>query len=119
MRMVRLGLLLAAELCGLVLPPAVDRAARGDRAALKLARAVERHLFDPRPSRFDGLVFHARMRERARDRLSYLANVAFTPSGADWEALRLPRVLFPLYALTRPIRLAAKYGRRLVAPPRD
>jgi hypothetical protein len=59
------------------------------------------------------------MRERGRDQLSYLASVAFTPSGADWESLRLPRALFPLYVVTRPIRLAAKYGRRLVSPPRD
>lgn len=119
LRMLRLGLLLAADLCGLVPPPDVAAAVRRDRAALKLARTVERGLFDARPSRFDGLVFHARMRERARDQLGYLASVAFTPSGADWEALRLPRALFPLYALTRPIRLAAKYGRRLVSRPRS
>jgi hypothetical protein len=119
LRMLRLGLILAADLCGLDLPTSVPAAVRRDRVALKLARAVEHRLFDQRPSRFDGLVFHARMRERARDQLSYLANVAFTPSGADWEALRLPRALFPLYVVTRPIRLAAKYGRRLVSPPRD
>jgi hypothetical protein len=119
LRMVRLGLLLAADLCGLVLPAAEAGPARRDRAALKLARSVEHGLFDPRPSRFDGLIFHARMRERGRDQLSYLASVAFTPSGADWESLRLPRPLFPLYVVTRPIRLAAKYGRRLVSPPRD
>lgn len=115
LRMVRLGLLLAADLCGLALPAHVAGPARLDRAALKLARSVERSLFDPRPSRFDGLIFHARMRERSRDQLSYLANVAFTPSGADWEALRLPRALFPFYALTRPVRLAVKYGRRLIS----
>ncbi|MEA2677132.1 MAG: hypothetical protein QOJ81_1273 [Chloroflexota bacterium] len=119
LRMVRLGLLLAADLCAAPIAATVLVAARRDRASVKLARSVEAALFDPRPSRFDGLIFHARMRERARDQLGYLANVAFTPSGADWEALRLPRALFPLYALTRPIRLAAKYGRRLVSPPRS
>ncbi|HUP83130.1 MAG TPA: nucleotidyltransferase family protein [Candidatus Limnocylindria bacterium] len=119
LRMLRLGLLLAADLCAAPIPAEVLGAARRDRAALKLARTVEAALFDPSPSRFDGLVFHAQMRERASDRLRYLASVTFTPSGADWESLRLPRVLFPLYAVTRPVRLAAKYGRRLVSPPRD
>lgn len=118
LRMVHLGLLLAADLCGATVPDSLLAQAHRDRAAVKLARAVESALFDPRPGRFDGLVFHARMRERARDQLGYLASVAFTPSGADWEALRLPRALFPLYALTRPVRLAAKYGRRLMSPRR-
>jgi hypothetical protein len=118
LRMVRLGLLLAVDLCGAPIPVSVLDPARRDRAAVKLTHTVESALFDPRPSRFDGLVFHARMHERARDQLGYLASVAFTPSGADWEALRLPRALFPLYALTRPVRLAAKYGRRLISPRR-
>lgn len=118
-RMVRLGLLLAADLCGATtIPDALLTGARGDAAARALARDVSARLFDPRPSRFDALTFHARMRERRSDQLRYLVSVAFTPSGADWGALHLPRPLFPLYALTRPVRLAAKYGRRLVSPPR-
>ena len=117
LRMVRLGQLLAADLCGAAIPDRLLRAARDDRTAAALARTVARTLFDQRPSRFDALAFHARMRERSRDQLGYLVSVAFTPSGADWEALRLPRPLFPFYALTRPVRLAIKYGRRLVSPP--
>jgi hypothetical protein len=119
LRMVRLGLLLGADLCGTdAIPAALLAAARGDRVAQVLARDVAARLFDPRPSRFDGLTFHARMRERPSDQLRYLVNVAFTPSGADWGALHLPPALFPLYTLTRPVRLILKYGRRLVSPPR-
>jgi hypothetical protein len=44
-------------------------------------------------------------------------SVAFTPSGADWEAFSLPRRLFPVYALTRPLRLFWKYGRRALSRP--
>jgi hypothetical protein len=119
LRMVRLGLLLAKDVCAAnSIPDGQMRSARSDGTARALARDVLSRLFDPTPSRFDALTFHARMRERRRDQLRYLVNVAFTPSGADWGALHLPRALFPLYALTRPVRLAAKYGRRLVSPPR-
>ena len=118
LRMVRIGLLLAVDLCGAPIPADMAAAARSDGVARRLAHDATAALFDPRPSRFDALVFHARMRERARDQLLYLLSVAFTPSGADWEALHLPRQLFPLYALTRPVRLAIKYGRRLASPPR-
>ena len=118
LRMVWLGLLLAADLCAAPMPEEVLRAARGDRVAAALATSVAQTIFDQRPSRFDALLFHARMRERGRDQARYLLNVAFTPSGADWGTLHLPAVLFPLYAVTRPVRLAVKYGRRLVAPPR-
>ncbi len=118
LRMVHLGLLLAAELCAADLPGAVARSAGQDGTARRLTESVKRDLFNPQPRRFDSLVFHARMRERSSDQIRYLLNVAFRPSGADWEALRLPRLLFPLYALTRPIRLARKYGNRLLSKPR-
>ena len=120
MRMVAIGLLLAHDLCGAALPEEVVCELRIDRTAGSLVRSASRALFNPGPSRFDGLFFHARMRERSRDRARYLLSVAFTPSGADWEGLSLPRVLFPVYVVTRPVRLALKYGRRLLArTPRD
>jgi hypothetical protein len=120
LRIVAMGLILAQDVCGAALPGDVMDKVRSDRTALGLAGRVGRALFDPRPSRFDALSFHARMRERPRDRARYLFSVAFTPSGADWESLSLPRRLFPVYALTRPVRLAWKYGRRaLRRAPRD
>lgn len=112
LRMVHLGLLLASDLCAAAIPSSVVRSARGDRVAVGLASEVGRDLFDPRSHRADALVFHTRMRERSVDRVRYLFNVFFTASGADWEALALPRGLFPLYALIRPLRLSLKYGRR-------
>lgn len=113
-RMVNLALLLAVDVCRACPPSWVVARARSDRTAGRLAAEVQRDLFDPQPSPFDALLFHARMRERSRDQLLYLFSVLFTPSGADWEAIKLPRLLFPLYALTRPVRLAVKYGRRFV-----
>ena len=56
-------------------------------------------------------------------RLRYLAARALLPSADDREFLRLPLVLYPMYYLLRPVRVALKEGpaalRRLVrsAPP--
>lgn len=117
LRMVVIGFVLAVDVCGASLPVEVIRTLRADRTAVALAHQAHQGLFDPRPRRTDALFFHARMRERPGDRLRYLVNVAFRPSGADWEGITLPRALFPVYALTRPLRLAWKYGRRALGRP--
>jgi hypothetical protein len=46
-RVLRVALLLAEELCGTVLPPAVAADAHGDAAAEAIARTVTSRLFDP------------------------------------------------------------------------
>lgn len=114
-RMVNLGVILAAGLCDAQIPGFVLAAARGDSVAGRLAAEVVRELFAPRTRRADAIAFHTRMRERTRDRARYLFNVLFQPSGADWEALSLPRGLFRIYSVTRPFRLGLKYGRRLLS----
>jgi len=113
-RMVNLGMLLSMDVAGARLPRRIAAAARADRTAARLSADVQLNLFSPQPHRLDSLIFHARMRERSSDQLRYLFNVLFTPSGADWESLALPRPLFPLYALTRPVRLSLKYGARVL-----
>jgi hypothetical protein len=114
LRMVHLGILLAVQFAAAPVPDDVVGMARADRVAVRLAADVTGELFDPRLHRADALVFHTRMRERPGDRLRYVLNVLFTPSGADWHALALPRALFVLYTVTRPIRLSLKYGRRFL-----
>jgi len=58
--------------------------------------------------------FQLRVRERWRDRLRCAVRGAVTPTVTDWAWPHLPEALFPLYYLTRPIRLAARCGRRLL-----
>jgi hypothetical protein len=58
-------------------------------------------------------VFHARVRERWRDRVRGVLPGLFTPGPGDWETVPLPDSLFFLYRLLRPIRLALKYARVL------
>jgi hypothetical protein len=49
-----------------------------------------------------------RLRERPSDRLRFLMRLALTPGPGEWQAVRLPKPLFPLYRLVRLTRLAAK-----------
>jgi hypothetical protein len=49
-----------------------------------------------------------RLREQQKDRLRFLQRLIFTPGPSEWQAVRLPRPLFPLYRLVRLSRLAAR-----------
>jgi hypothetical protein len=49
-----------------------------------------------------------RLRERTRDRLRFAFRLAFTPSVGEWQSVRLPASLFPLYRLVRLVRLAKR-----------
>jgi hypothetical protein len=52
-----------------------------------------------------------RLRERRVDRLRFLARLTFTPGPGEWEVIRLPRALFPLYRVVRLARLAGRFAR--------
>jgi hypothetical protein len=58
-----------------------------------------------------------RSRERWRERARFLSRLIFTPSAGEWEAIRLPAILFPLYRLVRIFRLAARTLSTSSAPP--
>jgi hypothetical protein len=115
LRMVKLGVLLAASLANAAIPRWVLRAAQSDQSARTLSAQVHATLFHGHSSNLGEFVFHARMRERARDRSRYVLGILFTPSRSDWEAVTMPRVLFPLYSAVRPFRLAVKFGTRAAA----
>ncbi len=107
MRMVNAALALAMNICAATLPDEVAAGVRADTAARSLARMARKSLFDRQPGRSAELRFHFRMWDRASDRLRYLANIALTPSVADWEFISLPRPLSPLYLIVRPVRMAS------------
>jgi len=52
------------------------------------------------------LRIHLSARERLRDRLRYLVIRGIKPSYNDWRSMPLPRCMFPVYYITRPVRLA-------------
>jgi hypothetical protein len=59
-----------------------------------------------------------RLRERRREKLGHLARVLLVPTLAERRLVRLPRPARLLYYPLRPLRLAGKWGVRLLAGPR-
>ncbi len=111
-RCVLLAVRLAVDLLGADVPREVwsrvesDHAAR-DLAAYAYAR-LDRESFSTNPEWF-GFQFRLLAGPADRFRLfwSYLR-----PNESDWRAVPLPRALFPLYIVIRPLRLAWKFGVR-------
>jgi hypothetical protein len=115
-RTVLLALLLARDALGLALPGDVDRSIAADPALHGLADEARGLWFgaevDGEKATPANLRFNARLRDGAADRARYAARWLFLPSPEDWAWVRLPDALAPLYRVLRPLRLAARYGRR-------
>ena len=116
-RILSLGLSLASELLEAPIPPEVLRTVEKDTVVRTLAERVQQRLFAqdvPVSSILDGALLQLRMRERKRDKLRSSLRLAATPRVYDWMFLPLPDRLFFLYYLLRPLRLAGKYGAKLL-----
>lgn len=117
-RMLALGILLAHDLLRTDLPEKALREVERDPVVETLAVQVYGWLFRDSPDSRGILEdsaffpFHLKARERLRDKLLYLARTALTPNYADWQDTPLPRPLFFLYYLLKPVRLIGKYGKR-------
>jgi len=121
-RMLNLGLALAASVLGASLPSEISVRVKADRVAGEVAAEVRQRLLS-RPFRTLDAAgrfhFRRRMLEGRFDGWRYAMRLAVVPSEDDWEMMRLPRVLAPLYVALRPLRLLQKYGwarRRDVKP---
>ncbi len=114
-RILRVTLLLAHRLLGTAIPAAFESAVLGDQAARGLVDEIAAALaagvsFDTERISYFRLMM--RLRERRADRLRFLTRLAFTPGPGEWEAIRLPGALLPLYRVVRLVRLAGKFARR-------
>jgi hypothetical protein len=110
-RILHVTLLLANQLLGMRIPLPIEAAVRADRAAQEFADAVAANMargvsYDVERISYFRLMM--RLRERGADRWRFLARLTFTPGPGEWEAVRLPRVLFPLYRVVRLARLGAR-----------
>jgi len=102
---------LANRLLAAAIPAAADASLPQDAGAETLAEEIERHIGS-------GLVFNVesfayfrlmlRLREHNSDRLRFLHRLIFTPGPGEWDAVRLPEALSPLYRLVRLSRLTAR-----------
>jgi hypothetical protein len=112
-RMLGLGLALAKDLLGAVLPASVVDRLNTDRAIPALVAHVRDGLGHETSwcdDIFSMSSFRLKARERFLDRLTYCLKLATLPSIKDWAWVSLPRFLFPLYSILRPLRLVVQRG---------
>jgi Uncharacterised nucleotidyltransferase len=113
-RILHITLMLANRLLGAPIPAPIEPTILGDYAARALADEIAAGVaagvsYEEQQLSYFRLMM--RLRERRADRLRFLARLAFTPGPGEWEAVRLPKALFPLYRLVRLARLAARFAR--------
>src|SRR5258706_5335954 len=113
-RILRITLLLANRCLAMPLPEPIRKSILEDRAAQTLADEIAVGVaagvsYDVQQLSYFRLMM--RLRERKADRLRFLARLTFTPGPGEWEAVRLPKLLFPLYRVVRLARLAARLAR--------
>lgn len=114
------SLLLIGEVLGLELPVPIKQYASQDTEAYSLAKTAQTFLFRQNDDRSRYLDDRSRYLEVLRYRLAFakgwrwragaalVLRRAFVPNEADWHRVRLPRPLYFLYYLIRPIRLAVE-----------
>ena len=114
-RILHITLLLTNRCLGMPIPGPIERALLADRDAGILTEQIAATFArggsyqELQPSYFRLMM---RLRERRIDRLRFLARLIFTPGPGEWDAVRLPKTLFPLYPLVRLARLAGRLARR-------
>ncbi len=111
-RILHTTLLLANRLLGITIPPALETTVRDDKSAQTFAGQIAISvaagvIYEEEKLSYFRLMM--RLRERKTDRLRFLARLTFTPGPGEWEAVSLPKALFPLYRLVRLARLASRF----------
>ncbi|WP_373540732.1 nucleotidyltransferase family protein [Chamaesiphon sp.] len=119
-RMLLLGLYLAQQLLGTVLPTSICTAIAADATIPILATQIQERLFqspegdepeidpDANWTWRDYAIYRGTI-PSLRDRVWYWVDTILTPTPLEWELVTLPRSLFPLYYLIRAMRLSLKY----------
>jgi hypothetical protein len=114
-RILRITLLLAKQLSGMEIPAAIEGAILVDRTAVAFADEVAMNMargvsYDVEKVSYFRLMM--RLRERRTDRLRFVTRLTLTPGPGEWEVMRLPKGLLPLYRVVRLVRLAARLAAR-------
>ncbi|MGZ3621132.1 MAG: nucleotidyltransferase domain-containing protein, partial [Candidatus Binataceae bacterium] len=123
-RALGLGMILAHELLDAPVPAGVLEAAQREPAIARAARAFIGYVRNPGdagPGFYQRWAVPLGVIAEPAARLRYVAARALLPSADDREFVRLPLMLYPLYYLLRPVRVALKEGpavwRRLMRSP--
>jgi hypothetical protein len=113
-RMLRVGLLLAAEVLDVRLPSAAAADARSDRAAADFAAQIAKRLPSADAAMlgpFQRALFRIRMRGGYLNGAAYLLRLSLSPTEEDWGQASKDQRPWLRDAIGRPFRLARKYGR--------
>ena len=124
-RILLLGLHLAVDVAGATLPENVLRRIEADSRIPELRNMVFELFLDvpvhisklSTREHYSRAIFHLRVRDRARDRLPYvahLARLATQPTARDKQVIRLRGPLRLLYPIVRGLRLGRRYGTRFI-----
>ena len=111
-RMLHVALLLATNLTETPFAEEIQRRLRSDRTANDLASEVWTGLMR---QNYGSLNAKGRFNFRRRmlpgtDGWRYAVRLSVVPAEEDYEMIRLPGILSPLYIALRPLRLLRKYG---------
>jgi hypothetical protein len=112
-RILHLGLALASSVLDAPLPAEIEARVHGDRVAVALASEVTRRILSrEQPAMGSGARFSYRRRmiEVGLQGWRYAIRLTVVPAEEDWQMVRLPAGLAPLYIALRPFRLLRKYG---------
>ncbi len=110
-RILRVTMFLANRLLGSTIPPAAQASLPEDPGTPELVDEIQAHIASEAAFNVESLAYFRlmmRLRERPLDRLRFLQRLALTPGPSEWQSVRLPAPLFPLYRLVRLSRLAAR-----------
>jgi hypothetical protein len=114
-RILRLGLCLATDVLGAELPAYVNAEVSSDRTVAKLAEQIKSRLASREPQKIGILqraVFRARMCASVLPGAAYLLRLSLSPTEEDWAPGKEGTRPAFLDAISRPLRLAKKHGRR-------
>lgn len=114
--MLYLSTLLSKTFAGAEISDQVLQRAASDDGAVSLARQVARRLFPAPgvvPSVYCDWIVPLSLSEGLGKRARYLIDRGLRPTIEDWEAFPLPRALYWMYYLTRPMRLLLRHSPRL------
>ena len=105
---------LANRLLGAAVPSTAPKSLASDRATILLMEEIQARIVSESSSDVESFAYFRlmiRLRERLTDRIRFVQRLALTPGPGEWNAVRLPRPLFPLYRLVRLTRLAKRFVR--------
>src|SRR6267154_467798 len=113
-RILHVTLLLTNHFLATAVPGEMERAILSDRVARAFAGETAAAVISGVSYEKQQIAYFRLMmqlRERRMDRARFLTRLAFTPGPGEWDAVRLPKILFPFYRVVRLARLAARFAR--------